>query len=67
MIVIIKGTYGHVDGGRLVPKTSKDPPFSIDPEKEAKLVEKGVARFVKEERTLHSSKKKAKSKGKAGG
>jgi len=66
MIRIIKGTYGHIDGGRIVPRTSKDPPFALSPEKEAKLVQKGVAEYVKSnttEKPEPTSKKKTKRGG----
>jgi len=65
MIRIIKGTYGHIDGGRIVPKTSKDPPFALSPEKEAKLVGKGVAQYVESinEEPAATPKKKAKRGG----
>jgi len=72
MIKIIKGIYGHVDGGRIVPRTSKDPPFSLTPEKEAQLVRKGVAQYTDENpsgRQMNSEapKKKSKKDGKVGG
>lgn len=49
MIKIIKGTYGHVPNpkaGIVVPKTSKDEPFSLSPEQEKRLVSLGVAEYV---------------------
>lgn len=49
MIRIIKGVYGHVpnpDTGIVVPKTSKDEPFSLSPEQEKRLVSIGVAEYV---------------------
>lgn len=50
MIRIIKGVYGFVSkDGVVQPKTVKDAPFSMDAEKEARLVEKGVAEYVKTE------------------
>lgn len=65
MIRIIKGIYGHVDGDRIIPKTSKDPPFSLSSEKEAKLVQKGVAEYVESinEEPAATPKKKAKRGG----
>lgn len=50
MIKIIKGTYGYrTDGGIVKPKTAKDGPFSVSPEREAELVAMGVAEYVSEE------------------
>ena len=46
MIKIIKGTYGFRDGNKVVPKKSSDPPFSLPPEKERRLVNAGVAKYV---------------------
>ena len=49
MIRIIKGVYGHVPNpttGIVVPKTSKDEPFSLSPEQEKRLVSLGVAEYV---------------------
>lgn len=47
MIKIIHGVYGHVDKMGIVrPKTEADPPFSLTPEQEARLVQLGVAAYV---------------------
>lgn len=46
MIKIIKGTYGYINKGRIEPKNSSSEPFSIDPQREAELVEQGVAIYV---------------------
>lgn len=47
MIRIIRGVYGYVDSnGAVSPKTVKDEPFSLDEEKEARLVKQGVAEYV---------------------
>lgn len=47
MIKIIKGVYGYADKrGFVVPKTSKDEPFSLTAEQEARLVRLGVAEYV---------------------
>ena len=46
MIQIIKGTYGHVAGDIVRPKTSKDGPFELTKEQEARLVREGVAVYV---------------------
>lgn len=54
MIKIIKGTYGYqvVDSeGKVLyvkPKTSKDEPFVLSAEQEARLVREGVAEYVGE-------------------
>lgn len=49
MIKIISGTYGYCDkNGHVVPKTPEDGPFSIEKEKEARLVKRGIAEYVKE-------------------
>lgn len=52
MIKIINGVYGHFDGVRVSPKTSKDAPFSLDPSAEKRLVDCGVAEYVTSEKTL---------------
>lgn len=50
MIKIIRGTYGYVDkDGVVSPKTSKDAPFELDKDKEARLVDQGVAEYVESE------------------
>lgn len=48
MIKIISGVYGYrsPDTGSVVPKTSKDEPFSLTPEQEERLVSIGVAEYV---------------------
>lgn len=48
MIKIISGTYGHLIGGRVRPKTAASEPFSLTPEQEKRLVERGVAIYVNE-------------------
>ena len=48
MIKIISGTYGHLIGGRVRPKTAVSEPFSLTPGEEARLVERGVAVYVNE-------------------
>jgi hypothetical protein len=48
MIKIISGTYGHLIGGRVRPKTAASEPFSLPPEQEARLVSRGVAIYVNE-------------------
>lgn len=46
MIKIINGVYGMKVGNRVVPVTEKDGPIELAPEKEARLVRKGVAVYV---------------------
>jgi len=46
MIKIINGVYGMKVGNRVVPVTEKDGPIELAPEKEARLVKKGVAVYV---------------------
>lgn len=47
MIKIIKGVYGYLDEhGTVKPKTEKDEPFTLSAEKEARLVDLGVAEYV---------------------
>lgn len=48
MIKIICGTYGHLIDGRVRPKTAASEPFSLTPEQEARLVERGIAVYVNE-------------------
>ena len=48
MIQIICGTYGHLIGGRVRPKTAGSEPFSLTPAEEARLVERGIAVYVNE-------------------
>lgn len=49
MIKIIKGYYGYKNGNSIIPKCSKDAPFSCDKAEEARLVKLGVAEYVKVE------------------
>lgn len=46
MVKIIKGTYGYWNGHSVELKTEKDGPFEMEPEKEQRLVNKGVAVYV---------------------
>lgn len=46
MIKIIKGTYGHREGKRIIPKTAADGPFETTAEQEQRLVKLGVAVYV---------------------
>ncbi len=56
MIKIIKGTYGHFDGRRVIPVTEADGPQSFSAEVEARLVKKGVAVYVDEEPKQNAGK-----------
>lgn len=49
MIKIIKGTYGHYDGRKVIPVKESDGPQSFAPEIEERLVKKGVAVYVEAE------------------
>lgn len=49
MIKIVRGTYGFWNGHAVVPKTAADGPFEMEPEKEKRLVDKGVAVYVGKE------------------
>lgn len=63
MIRIVRGVYGFVDSdGAVHPKTVKDEPFSVDAEKEKRLVEQGVAVFVDEPKTEAKAEPKAEPK-----
>lgn len=46
MIEIIAGTFGYYDGRKVIPITNADGPQTFDPELEARLVQKGIARYV---------------------
>ena len=48
MIKIVSGVYGHYINGRVVAKDKNSPPFSLTPEREAELVEKGIAEYFEE-------------------
>ncbi len=49
MIKIIKGTYGHYDGRKVIPIKESDGPQSFALEIEERLVKKGVAIYVEAE------------------
>lgn len=49
MIQIIAGTFGYYNGRKVVPITNADGPQKFDPELEARLVKKGVAKYVDEQ------------------
>ena len=46
MIKIINGVFGYNNGKSIIPKTSKDEPFSCDKATEERLVAMGVAVYV---------------------
>ena len=46
MIKIINGVFGYNNGKSIIPKTSKDEPFSCDKATEKRLVALGVAEYV---------------------
>ena len=46
MIKIINGVFGYNNGKSIVPKTSKDEPFSCNKATEKRLVALGVAEYV---------------------
>lgn len=48
MIQIIAGTFGYYNGRKVVPITNADGPQKFDPKLEARLVKKGVAKYVDE-------------------
>lgn len=49
MIKIINGVFGYNNGQSIIPKTSKDEPFSCDKATEKRLVTLGVAMYVTDE------------------
>lgn len=49
MIQIIAGAFGYYNGRKVVPITNADGPQKFDPELEARLVKKGVAKYVDEQ------------------
>lgn len=48
MVVIIKGTFGYYDGHKVVPVSKADGPQKWDEALEARLVARGIARYVDE-------------------
>ena len=46
MIQIIAGTFGYYDGRKVIPLTNESGPKQLDPELEARLVKKGIAKYV---------------------
>lgn len=56
MIKIINGAFGHLENGRVIPKTSKDEPFSCPKKVEERLVSIGVAKYVKTQESVEAQK-----------
>ncbi len=48
MVVIIAGTYGMREKERVIPVTRESGPVQLDPETERRLVEEGIAEFVRD-------------------
>ena len=46
MIQIVAGTFGYFNGRKIVPITEADGPQKLDPALEARLVKKGIAKYV---------------------
>lgn len=46
MIKIIAGVYGHKENGIITPKDKDSEPFSLNPEREAELVARGIAEYA---------------------
>lgn len=46
MIKMIAGVYGYKEGGIIMPKDKDSEPFSLEPEREAELVERGIAVYA---------------------
>lgn len=46
MIKIIAGVYGHKENGIITPKDKDSEPFSLNPEREAELVTRGIAEYA---------------------
>lgn len=46
MIKMIAGVYGYREGGIITPKDKNSEPFSLDPEREAELVGRGLAVYA---------------------
>lgn len=46
MIKIIAGVYGYKENGIIMPKDKDSEPFSLEPEREAELVSRGVAEYA---------------------
>ena len=46
MIKMIVGVYGYREGGIITPKDKNSEPFSLEPEREAELVKRGLAVYA---------------------
>ena len=46
MIKMIAGVYGYKEGGIIMPKDKDSEPFSLEPEREAELVARGIAEYA---------------------
>ena len=46
MIKMIAGVYGYREGGIITPKDKNSEPFSLEPEREAELVKRGLAVYA---------------------
>lgn len=46
MIKMIAGVYGYKEGGIIMPKDKNSDPFSLEPEREAELVKRGLAVYA---------------------
>ena len=46
MIKMIAGVYGYKEGGIIMPKDKISDPFSLEPEREAELVKRGLAVYA---------------------
>lgn len=52
-------TFGYWNGHYVEPKRKGDPPFSISPEREAELVERGIAEYVNNQESGGKAEKSA--------
>lgn len=68
-VKIIQGVYGFAEENKVIPKTRKDSPFSLEDEKAEKIVKLGIAEYAEElsenleDMDLQRLKKLAKEKG----
>ena len=46
MVQIISGTFGYYNGRKVIPITNADGPQNFDPGLEARLVKKGIAKYI---------------------
>ena len=59
MIQIIKGTFGYYDGRKIVPLTRESGPQKLDAGLEARLVKKGIAKYIGEPEHAHIETERA--------